>query len=136
MQTFLPDKDFEWSAKFLDVKRLGKQRVEVYQLLRVLTGVTKGWQNHPCCKMWKGHESTLKRYGIVICKYWIKLGYKDTLLEKISNINVPETEPPPWLGNEEFHRSHRSNLLRKDKSHYGKFWDYEPDDLPYVWPVK
>ena len=33
MQTFLPYADFAQSAKVLDMKRLGKQRVEVLQLL-------------------------------------------------------------------------------------------------------
>ena len=36
MQTFLPYPDFERSAKVLDNKRLGKQRVEVLQILNVL----------------------------------------------------------------------------------------------------
>lgn len=37
MQTFLPYPDFEQSAKCLDNRRLGKQRVEVLQLLIALT---------------------------------------------------------------------------------------------------
>jgi hypothetical protein len=135
MQTFLPYKDFYKSAESLDYRRLGKQRVETYQILRSLTGLSKGWVNHPCTKMWKGYESTLRKYGIAICETWIKLGYKDSLLEKISNINVPETDEPPWLNDPELHRSHKSNLLRKDKEFYGKLWPDVPDNLPYVWPV-
>jgi hypothetical protein len=42
---------------------------------------------------------------------------------------------PPWLGDEAFHASHRSNLLRKNPEWYGQFGWTEPDDLPYVWPV-
>jgi hypothetical protein len=38
------------------------------------------------------------------------------------------------LGDEAFHASHRSNLLRKDRDYYGAFGWTEPDDLPYVWP--
>lgn len=136
MQTFLPYSDFIKSAESLDRKRLGKQRVEVYQLLRALTGASKGWINHPCTKMWKGYEGSLKRYGIAICETWIKLGYKDSLLEKISNINVPETSDPPWLGDDILHRSHQSNLIRKDREFYGKLWPNVPDDFPYAWPVK
>jgi hypothetical protein len=34
VQTFLPFSDFEASARVLDVKRLGKQRVECIQVLR------------------------------------------------------------------------------------------------------
>jgi len=37
MQTFLPYPDFERSARALDLKRLGKQRVECIQVLRGLT---------------------------------------------------------------------------------------------------
>jgi len=36
MQTFLPYPDFERSARVLDVKRLGEQRVECIQVLRGL----------------------------------------------------------------------------------------------------
>lgn len=43
---------------------------------------------------------------------------------------------PPWFGREDFHASHRSNLLRKHPDWYRQFGWYEPDDLPYVWPVR
>lgn len=134
MQTFLPYKSFEDSAGCLDYRRLGKQRVETLQLLNTLTGKSKGWGSHPCVKMWRGYESSLKRYGIVICETWIALGYKDTVLDKIKNISVEDTGDPFWLGDHAFHLSHKSNLLRKDKDWYSKFWQV-PDDLPYVWPV-
>lgn len=39
MQTFLPYKSFEQSAACLDNKRLGKQRVEVLQILKALPDV-------------------------------------------------------------------------------------------------
>ena len=42
---------------------------------------------------------------------------------------------PSWLGEEDFHRSHRSSLLRKDPGFYGSKFPDVPDDLPYVWPV-
>ena len=37
MQTFLPYPSFYFSAKSLDNKRLGKQRVEVLQILKTLS---------------------------------------------------------------------------------------------------
>lgn len=40
---------------------------------------------------------------------------------------------PPWFGNEALHRSHRSNLLRKDESHYGSRGWQEPPTLNYWW---
>jgi hypothetical protein len=45
---------------------------------------------------------------------------------------------PSWLGDEELHRSHRSNLLAKDPGYYrprfAERFGPEPADLPYVWP--
>ena len=40
MQTFLPYEDFTKTAQCLDYKRLGKQRVEAYQILRILKNIT------------------------------------------------------------------------------------------------
>ena len=37
MQTFTPYSDFQASARALDNKRLGKQRVEVIQIVRAIT---------------------------------------------------------------------------------------------------
>jgi hypothetical protein len=48
---------------------------------------------------------------------------------------IAQATKPNWIGDEKFHASHRSNLLRKDKEFYGKFGWAEPDDLPYFWPV-
>lgn len=134
MQTFLPYPSYKESAKVLDYRRLGKQRVEVLQLLKALNGETKGWANHPAAKMWRGYENELVAYGLAICNEWISRGYKDTCYGKIElyhnkdgNFNIPH-----WLGNKDFHRSHRSNLLRKNKEYYSQYFD-EPDDLPYIW---
>lgn len=140
MQTFLPYSDFGKSSRCLDNKRLGKQRVEAYQILRVLTWSSEGWKDHPAVKMWAGYEWLLWIYGKTICIEWIRRGFKDTLLFKLEGmegykvIDATRYKRPTWLGNEEFHASHRSNLLRKDPIHYGKFGWTEPDNLPYVWP--
>ena len=42
MQTFLPYKNFYECAKVLDQKRLGKQRVEVLQLLNSINASKEG----------------------------------------------------------------------------------------------
>lgn len=134
MQTFLPYASFSESAKVLDRQRLGKQRVETWQILRALCSGA-GWMNHPVTKMWRGHASCLATYGIVICTEWIERGYRDTMLPRFDPYLTDEPISPSWLGDEAFHRSHRSNLLRKNPTHYREFWPDEPDDLPYVWPV-
>lgn len=138
MQTFLPYETYSQSAKCLDNKRLGKQRVEVLQILKALAGESKGWVNHPATRMWKNHEIALILYGMNICREWKRRGFKDTCEEKITKYleNFPNrTIPPSWLKNKDFHASHRSNLLRKDPEWYGKFGWTEPNNLPYIWPT-
>ena len=150
MQTFVPYPDFEQSARVLDHKRLGKQRVEVIQIVRALTRPGYGWANHPAVLMWKGYEEALGRYGITICDVWVERGFGDTCAATIGSdlrtIGVhgfrsqeelkAAGELPPWLGDEEVHRSHQSSLLRKEPEHYGQFFTDVPDDIPYLWPVR
>lgn len=136
MQTFLPYPDFTKSATCLDNKRLGKQRVECLQILKALSDPTYGWQNHPAVKMWRNNEPLLCIYGLTICNEWKRRGFKDTCAEKIMSSTFAKGG---WSGNtrftEQFHASHRSNLLRKDFTHYGQFGWTEPNNLPYVWPI-
>jgi hypothetical protein len=142
MQTFLPNSNFIITAKKLDYRRLGKQRVEAKQILLVLDPSygKKGWRNHPAVKMWRGYEAALAAYGMAICEEWIDRGYNDSLYPWFSNqyakfVGDRSPKLPPWLGDPKFHRAHRSNLLRKQPEHYRKFWPTLPDDLPYIWPV-
>ena len=138
MQTFMPIPDLFNSLDLLDYRRQGKQRVEAYQILRTLLGQSNGWKNHPAVRMWRGYETALVQYGMTCCTVWTKRGYKDSLYAKfleLYNLCPTEAVVPPWFGDEKFHASHRSNLLRKDPAYYGKFGWSEPDDLPYYWPV-
>ena len=137
MQTFLPYPSFKRSAKVLDRQRLGKQRVEAYQILLALKGKKSGWINHPAVKMWKGHENSLAIYGIAVCEEWTGRGYKDTCREKISFLfdAKKKTIHPEWIGKRKFHASHKSNLIRKDRKHYGKHFGKISGKLPYAWPV-
>ena len=130
MQTFLPYADFEASLACLDYKRLGKQRVEVLQIL-------KGqWIHHPATKMWRGYENSLCIYGVLACEEYIRRGYKDTVKESILAIydkTKNNLHPmPPWFGHSEFHVSHQSNLKRK----YPDYYPFDvSDNIPYCWPT-
>ena len=130
MQTFLPYPDFKKTAECLDWRRLGKQRIEAMQILRALENHNYGWQNHPAVNMWRGFEAMLAVYHNTIIEEWISRGYRNSM-----KIIVPNIAPisPSWLGNPDFHASHRSNLLRKDPEHYAQFGWTESDNLPYVW---
>lgn len=137
MQTFLPLPNFAASARCLDNRRLGKQRVETLQILKALTTPSYGWNNHPATRMWRGHSNALALYGLAICKEWIGRGYRDTCTDKIAAFLSPDapTDLPAWLGSAPFHASHRSNLLRKEPAHYSQFHWTDGPDLPYVWPT-
>lgn len=142
MQTFLPSSSYAETARILDYRRLGKQRVECKQILLAMGKDKGGWVNHPATKMWRGYEMELCEYGFSMCKEWVMRGYKDSLAPFfVATYAEYESDgrsriPPPWLGDEAVHASHRSNLLRKDPEFYGKYGWEEPADLPYVWPVE
>lgn len=148
MQTFLPCDSFRESVAKLDYKRLGKQRVEAYQLLLALQypWAIDVWKrknpgkefkprfyNHPCVKMWKGYEFALATYMNCAILEWKKRGYKNTMP---LNLEKKKLVYPWWFGNPAFHRSHRSRLLSKDWDYYAEFWPNERDDLPYLWPTE
>jgi hypothetical protein len=135
MQTFLPYADLQESVRVLDYRRLGKQRVETFQVLNILLDrtPTKGWRNHPVTVMWTGYESALQLYQNYTIQEWISRGYKNTML--LEDFDMNSVVMPHWFGLEEFHRSHRSNLLRKDYEYYSQYFDEDPN-LPYYWPAK
>lgn len=156
MQTFLPYPDFDETVQCLDWRRLGKQRVEADQILAIIDGRAArnkelklrqmiangehiraakyskrkiGHINHPIIKMWRGYEDALIAYRNCCIEQWIERGYNNTMpIIPVKNIVMP-----PWIGNEEFHASHRANLLRKDPEWYGQFDWVENPEMPYVW---
>lgn len=151
MQTFLPFPSFEKSMRCLDDKRLGKQRVEAFQLLvalgdrwalaerqwRIDNGLTKdkqlkrGWSKHPAALMWKNYEEALKVYMNTAIREWKRRGFANSMREAPVSLCV---EIPPWIGDNQFHASHRANLLRKSPIFYKQYdWDEDPT-VEYVWP--
>ena len=150
MQTFLPYPDFEATARVLDTRRLGKQRVEVIQIVRALTRPAYAWKSHPAVLMWSGFEEALGTYGQVVSRVWVEAGFGDTcaatIAADLAAVGIERRRPQPelaaagalpaWLGDEELHRSHQSALVRKDPGYYGPRFPGVPDDLPYVWPVR
>jgi len=137
MQTFLPKQSYVESMACLDNVRLGNQ---VYREGKTL--LDGKWPNHPACKMWVGHEHSLAMYCYrgaqeMRRRYYWKPEVVERWLDyfQVRMDNLSDTGRPSWMGREDIHASHRSNLLRKDALYYSKFgWD-EPDNLPYVWPI-
>jgi hypothetical protein len=147
MQTFMCYFSHAKTAADLDQARLGKQRVEVVQILKALRGETEAYANHPAVKMWKGYEPALLLYGLVICHEWrVKRGHEDKVwyqLEEMSpsywDKNKPQDnrkyQAPPWARDTWVLRSHRSNLIRKARHVYGDKYPGTPEAMPYLWPV-
>jgi hypothetical protein len=134
MQTFLPYSSFQKSAEVLDNKRLGKQRVEAFQILKALENPLYGWQHHPAVQMWRGHEEALKYYFNCMLLEWLKRGFKNSM--QFYSLSCLNCKMPDWIGNEEFHKSHRSNLLRKDFNFYSQFFTDVDANMLYYWPTK
>jgi hypothetical protein len=137
MQTFLPYPDLVKSLEVLDNKRLGKQRVETYQILSAITGRPKldgtpykGWLNHPCSVMWRKYVPLLKVYYNLSLEEWMKRGFKNTMVREDVNEAIYY---PKWWGETRFHDSHKANLLKKDTEFYSRYkWNVDPSS-PYVW---
>jgi Pyrimidine dimer DNA glycosylase len=150
MQTFTPYSDFQATARALDTKRLGKQRVEVIQIVRALTVPGYAWATHPAVLMWKGYEEALGRYGLTMCEVWTERGFGDTcantIIQDLRTFGIDTIRSagelatagalPSWLFDPELLRSHQSALVRKDPEHYRQLFPDVPDDVDYVWPVR
>lgn len=132
----MPKPDIFESVRSLDSQRLGKQRVEGFQILNVAIAGQGAWYRHPATQMVKFHLGFLFLYVQAACEEWMNRGHEDTVLDKIKGLRSPlwSYKNPHWFGDAKFHRSHRSNLIRKYPGYYRDIlrWD-EPDDLPYVW---
>jgi hypothetical protein len=95
-------------------------------------------------KQWRGHEEALACYGVAICPEWCRGGHADTcelkIREALAQLGITTGRGqvelatagalPPWLGDDGFHRSHRSSLLNKDPEWYGDVFTDVPPDLP------
>lgn len=144
MQTFLPDPNYSTSAAFLDKRRCWKQVLEARQILASL-GVTvlkkdgtpykKTHPNHPIYKMWHKNISSLMVYHDALMNKTLLNGTKTAPFYFFKNwFELLDQNTPDWLGNKNFHDSHKSNLLRKDFEFYSGYnWDIS-SDLEYVWP--
>lgn len=139
MQTFMPLPDLRKSLISLDSVRLANQKRETITILRTLERVKRGirdgtgWYYHPATQMWEGFENALRLY----LNLNLEVAADRGITNNVGPIEIlDEVVMPWWFGEEEFHRSHRSNLLRKLPEWYGQFGWTEPKDLPYVWPVR
>lgn len=156
MQTFMPEPSFMVSLAVLDDKRLNKQKLEAKQILLQLLRGSGGYKHHPINDMWCGYEKALALYGKWCCEECRRRGFTDNLWSFFACRYALIKQPfkyPSWFGDNVFHDSHRSNLLRKGyedmvrESGYKKnrnrmivcnhYWRFGYSrvgwGLPYVW---
>lgn len=88
-----------------------------------------------------GHEHHLFLYIVALQEECMRRGIagsaafvKAETLSSQFKLEKKRPLPPPWLGDKAFHRSHKSNLVRKNPDHYRKFFPNVPDDLDYIYP--
>ena len=137
MQTFLPYDDFERSVRALDSRRLIKQVLEVQQIITIITRQQGAWKRHPAVLMWKDHVPCLALYGLIAAKeYTRRYGKIHACVANIERYAKSSVEYPWWFGDIRLHRSHRANLLRKDRIYYRWYRKSCRPDEPYWWPVK
>jgi hypothetical protein len=131
VQTFLPYPDFDQTARCLDDRRLGKQRVEAMQVLNALRTPHNPWRRHPVVRMWAGYDDALGAYMNACIIEWVRRGFTNNM----PLADVPLSPAlPPWLGDERLHASHRASLRRKLPDYYEAFGWGDDVCLPYFWP--
>lgn len=155
MQTFLPYKDFNKSAQALDNKRLNKQILEAYQILKVIGNPDPkaAWRNHPAVKMWRGSEHVLFDYAMCMVREARKRGIR-TEKNKTNLVNLFMADsaawgfeyPEWWNDNDAIDRvltTHKANLFIKDSGYYYDFESAVHDEhndpccerCNYYWPT-
>ena len=141
MKTLLPYSSFSLSASVLTDEHLANQRIETMTIMNALRGAG-GWTNHPGVHMWAHYEDALLMYQEAVIYEWTQVrGYTDTCWGKtvvifgegLFSVNVLS---PWWLGNEDLHMSHQSNLLRQFPEHYSQYFPDVSPDMPYYWPTE
>lgn len=141
MQTFMTHDNYMDTAKALDNKRLGKQRVEAYQILKALRGDyndTGAWVNHPATVMWRNHQYELALYGLTISMEFYERGFDGyAMMMKFTDLcndlqSGNRESYPWWINHQLLHLTHQSNLMRKN----AEFYEFDvPNNIPYVWPL-
>lgn len=136
VNTFLPYSNFQHTARVLDSKRLMKQRVEAYQIIKAIqsrtTSSPSSWIRHPAARQWIGYLPALKWYYNTMIEEAVRRGFTNHM----KKYRLPKTiRMPWWMGYRPLHLSHRASLLRKDKSYYKRYFTVPRRYLyyTYVW---
>jgi hypothetical protein len=139
MQIFIPHSDYEESGWSLYPGHPGHLGNQFYREGKTI--IKGGWKNHPASKMWWGYRYSLCEYLKILYHILRERGINDYIVHYNEICEMQKqfvnAGKPPFIGNEAFHDSHKSNLIRKDREKgwnwYQQFNWQVPDDLPYIW---
>jgi hypothetical protein len=84
----------------------------------------------------------LTMYGLAMVDEWTKRGHPDNTRANITEFAPQAAHPdyaakipmPPWLGDPDFHLSHRSKLVRKEPKVYTSVFTDAIPEMDYIWP--
>lgn len=137
MITWLPFVDFKDSAWILSDSHLKEQRWDAKRIILTLEGhiPNKDWRTLPEVRMWEDYPEVLALYGFVACTEWCRRHGRCNVRSFFA-LRVPkhDFEVPEWLGDEEIHLSHQSNLIAQQPERYSRVWPEVPGHLNLVFP--
>lgn len=148
MLTLLPYEDFSETAKVLDDRRLTRARIHALECLNHVLGLPvkePKKEGTPPHRLWYGYPAYLALYGTELCLEYIDrqlLDPKNLIQEFVDRTRWysldpegPKWDRPPWLSDEQLHRSHRAHLVSVYPSYYGAFWpDLLGVESELYWP--
>lgn len=145
MITYMTRATFGTSHEDLDNARLHAVMEQSMSIFDDLTGVKElGDQRHPILGMWRGYEFALGIYAMMGNLEWtFHRGYADHKYMKFFYAAIKDMQSddpgftfdlPPWWGDIAVLLSHRSALMRMDKSTYNGKWKNCPENWPFIWP--
>lgn len=151
VQTWLPLPSYVDSIHTLTDTDLGLQRIHVLEILEhfhdvEVSQLPKDYEahdlrDHPIILMWAGYEMQLCEYGLVCSEEWMmRKGRRDWIYKRIADhLNWATSEDaemnkPNWFGDVDFHLSHQAALLRKNRTHYSRYFVAD-GERQLVWPA-
>lgn len=128
MQVFLPFKSPLETAKCLDKRRLHKQIVECYQIMKAIKGESQAWKNHPICKMYKDNLKFLEAYTKTLELYKELSNFLQTniqsdlnLQDRAERMNKEALSLLPSFITEEYCDIMKRRLYTKNNNYYSQF---------------
>jgi len=151
LRTWLPMFGYCSSAAKLSDKLLKRQIVDARTILEILDALATD-KREPSSKDdmvllgWRGHERSLCIYFSSFAHEWrvkrklpggfVSAAWASKRDEELAGLGSPHNNlyKPPWVGNEDVCRSHRSRLIALNEKRYGPYWPNNPLDMPTLWP--